>query len=577
MLVEFNLYGKNIIFDEDLKEYCKLKEYFASKQEDCIRENGHLMCDKDDVYRLYESTNSYLEDLAKELIKKLSKYNVYNITIDDFLYTNKGYENIIKGITAYDNVRNELLNKRDNLTESELANARKRAESQITGLDFSVISNSFMAHALYLQQEKSALKKQAQKAQEQYDRESKSIVNELNKATEDTLENLYNNTFIPNFKKSLEQCFSILFDTYLNELYSISIINKNCTKGIDYDRSNSMLKNIDVVDSKEKLLAEIIQICPYNLSVYYYAYISDLFTDDLIEIAKYFNISSKIVSDFIDRDMYVKCNNSLEVKKYCDSNEKLFELFAKLNNMNVLCFRKKYSDEVVNRILDHLKNFRLYMESQDKFNEDIEKSFGDDPIEEEIYPYLIKSDLIDSDGLKCLIIDCDHQELFKKITNIFCTEINTYEELVKIIKELIDQNLKLYFQYKAEKQEQNRIILEKKAEEERVALKKKAKNKELIKKATIVFATIVFAFVIFGICNIVNKNRIYTKAMNCVESNKDLDALKYFSKIESFSDTKERIEEIVDRNVFEKEKVSIYDAMDYLIYSKDNKELFEYP
>ena len=163
------------------------------------------MCDKDDVYRLYESTNSYLEDLAKELIKKLSKYNVYNITIDDFLYTNKGYENIIKGITAYDNVRNELLNKRDNLTESELANARKRAESQITGLDFSVISNSFMAHALYLQQEKSALKKQAQKAQEQYDRESKSIVNELNKATEDTLENLYNNTFIPNFKKSLEQ------------------------------------------------------------------------------------------------------------------------------------------------------------------------------------------------------------------------------------------------------------------------------------------------------------------------------------------------------------------------------------
>lgn len=63
--------------------------------------------------------------------------------------------------------------------------------------------------------------------------------------------------------------------------------------------------------------------------------------------------------------------------------------------------------------------------------------------------------------------------------------------------------------------------------------------------------------------------------MNCVESNKDLDALKYFSKIESFSDTKERIEEIVDRNVFEKEKVSIYDAMDYLIYSKDNKELYD--
>ena len=33
MLVEFNLYGKNIIFDEDLKEYCKLKEYlFQSKK-----------------------------------------------------------------------------------------------------------------------------------------------------------------------------------------------------------------------------------------------------------------------------------------------------------------------------------------------------------------------------------------------------------------------------------------------------------------------------------------------------------------------------------------------------------------
>ena len=449
MQVDFNLYGKNISFDEDLKEYYKLKEYFTSKYEDCIQENNYLMCDKDDVYQLYESTNAYLEDVVKELIKNLSKYNVYNKTIDDFLYTNKGYGNIISGTTTFIKARKELINKRDNLTNSELANARRRAESQITGLDFGVISNSFAAHALYLQQERSALKKQAQKAQEQYDRESNQIVNQMNQVADETLEDLYNNTFIPNFKKSLEQCFSILFNIYLNELYSIDVINRNCTKGIDYDRSNSMLKNMDVVDSIENLLAEIIQTCPYNLNIYYYAYINGLFTDDLIEIAKYFNIGTKIVANFINRNMYVKCNNSLEVKNYCESNEAIFGLFFKLTNIDILWFRKKYSEEVINKIVNHLNNVESFLNSQDQFNKEIEERFVDkNPTKEDIYPLLIKSNLIDNDGFNCLIKECNHQDLFEKITNIFETDINTYDELVNKIKELIDNDLNVFLQMK---------------------------------------------------------------------------------------------------------------------------------
>lgn len=259
----FKLYGKEIEFNDDLKRLYEIKCFFDNEYQD-IMINNNLFQNKENYPKLIGYIDDEINNLVQIIIGKLSKYDVYDKTVDDFLANNKGYNNIIEIISTYNSTLETVMDAANNINEKELEKAKLRAQSQIRGLDFGIVSNSIAAHVLYASQEKTELKKQTRKAIEQYNKESEIITNNINEVTNKKLDEIYQDTFLSEIRVAIKQCIDLLFMSYVEELANCNVLDLSCLKQMNFGRSSTLLKNVDIVENKEKLIYEVIQICPFN-------------------------------------------------------------------------------------------------------------------------------------------------------------------------------------------------------------------------------------------------------------------------------------------------------------------------
>ena len=109
-----------------------------------------------------------MEEQVGKFIAKLCDNDVFTRTISDYLKNNKGHQ-------LYSDVNKAALEKMKSLLMQELdawqvgyENAVNKAESHVTGMGFSILSGSFVNHAIYAAMEASTLNKQGREAEAQY-------------------------------------------------------------------------------------------------------------------------------------------------------------------------------------------------------------------------------------------------------------------------------------------------------------------------------------------------------------------------------------------------------------------------
>lgn len=236
----------------------------------------------------FEYFKTPLSKTGEKVIAKLAKKNIFDVTLNDVVYNNKGYiqlHNVCKD--TMQGMCNILMNAMQTWLDG-YNNAYSSAASNITGSGVSIWTNSLSSALIYSALEASTLKKQADKADMQYRAAMQSLNTNVNDTQEKQKVELLVNKYYPGAAEALALFVSEMMEYYVTKLEQHGIFDYSKVKRYDLQRSSDLLKNISLVPDKAGLLKEAFLCCPYNPDIYNAVLDNGLADVPTFETAKYF-------------------------------------------------------------------------------------------------------------------------------------------------------------------------------------------------------------------------------------------------------------------------------------------------
>lgn len=293
---------------EELKEFISYLHYFENIHNELMPLLTSQMkkkefsggADEDFVY-----FKTPLSKAGEKVIAKLAEKNIFDVTLNDVVYSNKGYiklYNVCKD--TMQGMVNILMNAMQNWLDG-YNNVYSSATSNITGSGVSIWTNSLSSALIYSALEASTIKKQTDKADIQYRAAMSSLNTNINDTQKKQETELLVNKYYPGVAESLGLYVSEMMEYYVSKLEQHGIFEYSRVKGYDLQRSSDLLKNITLVSDKAGLLKEAFTCCPYNPDIYNAAMENGLADIQTFETAKYF-MQDDVLVDVIEK--YAKDN-----------------------------------------------------------------------------------------------------------------------------------------------------------------------------------------------------------------------------------------------------------------------------
>ncbi len=232
-------------------------------------------------------------------IAKLMEVGVYDRTVTDYLSGNKGFELIANVNNAAFLKMKELLIQELDEYKAGVEDALYKRDSSITGMGFSIWSGSFVNHAIYAAMEASTLNKQEAAANREYQREIDALHNSITSRHDGAKKTYIDTVYIPNMEAAIAVFSFELLDTYISDLIINGKLDKSVLNYINIDRSNDLLKNLDLSPNKEVILHKAFEACPYNLQVYGQALNCGLMDYATYQTAQYFRQGKNILFSLV--------------------------------------------------------------------------------------------------------------------------------------------------------------------------------------------------------------------------------------------------------------------------------------
>ena len=215
-----------------------------------------------------EQIRPEIDKQVGRFIAKLMEAGVYDRTVTDYLNGNKGFELISKvNQTALSQMKELFIQELDEY-KAGVEDALYKRDSSITGMGFSIWSSSFVNHAIYAAMEASTLNKQEAAANKEYQREIDSLHRSITSKHDGAKKTYIDNTYIPSMESAIAVFAFELLDTYISDMIKNGKLDNSILNYINIDRSNDLLKNLDLSPNKEAILHKAFEACPYNLQVY---------------------------------------------------------------------------------------------------------------------------------------------------------------------------------------------------------------------------------------------------------------------------------------------------------------------
>lgn len=215
-----------------------------------------------------EQIRPEIDKQVGRFIAKLMDAGVYDRTVTDYLNGNKGFELISKvNQTALSKMKELFIQELDEY-KAGVEDALYKRDSSITGMGFSIWSSSFVNHAIYAAMEASTLNKQEAAANKEYQREIDALHRSITSKHDGAKKTYIDGTYIPNMEAAIAVFAFELLDTYISDMIKNGKLDKSILSYINIDRSNDLLKNLDLSPNKEAILHKAFEACPYNLQVY---------------------------------------------------------------------------------------------------------------------------------------------------------------------------------------------------------------------------------------------------------------------------------------------------------------------
>lgn len=430
---------------------------------------------------------SEINDQVSNFIRKLLENDIYDRTTSDYLNNSKGYGLFLdtkkKALRQIISIRKEKLD----TYRAGVEGAIYRKESSVTGLDFGIISSSFVNHMIYAYMDASKQTKQEQEALQTYNRE----IAELDKqaAEFDRQENSY---IFDNVIPAMNTVFTYfayeLLDKYVSDLIRAGKFDKAALGFINLERSNELLKNLELSSNRTAIIESAFEACPFNLAVYMQAMKYDLLDYESFQAAKLLKQGEAILSFLRDglRDpkdhnkMYFNLQSIKLLSLYTDSTMR--EVTADIANFVV----KAYSDTFA--LLTNKKTLQFIINKADE--SDIIKSNRISKEQAQLYVNSIASaNLWDK-----LVNVCGHSNLLNRVVVLLPKEVslNSKEEIDAYLKD------KLYEAFESTRQQLASRIIEKKVQED-AARQKAEELKQKKRIMTTVICSVVALLIIIAV------------------------------------------------------------------------------
>lgn len=254
---------------KDIPQYSRLSRKL---HDDCNKFIASISLDT-----LADEPASCVADLMKRLeqyvtdmiLAKLIGLGIYDATLEDFTQNNPAYAAMLQATQDHLDVSQNTITSVYDEAAQQKRSALDSAKSSITGPKHGMISNDPFVLGFYEARAERETGEQLSRAKMIYesavsaiDYNAKQTVNKI--INENALKNLF-----PAIVNSIILFFSDLLQKYTILLSSHGHFDLSCLEDIDVRKSNNILKNLEITDSKRNTIFCALKACPFNVNIFY--------------------------------------------------------------------------------------------------------------------------------------------------------------------------------------------------------------------------------------------------------------------------------------------------------------------
>ena len=248
--------------------------------------------------------------------------------------------------------------------------AYRSAASNITGSGVRIFTNSFTSFMVHSAVEKSVLKSQAKKADQEYEeaikRISTSSMDRFEKANADAIFN----QFLPKLPDIFTKFHDELLSNYLLELSKHNQFNSDVLENYSEKKSSTMLDNIKYAEDKHSLLQQAFAECPFNLDIYEKMLQLGYFDfDTFIDAKKIFRKSE--MDNLLEEKIKSNLNDIENIKSYA-------KVLSRYKNKDELSILSPFYKKIITKIRCNYQDIRLMCENHQNIKKWIKKNISAD-------------------------------------------------------------------------------------------------------------------------------------------------------------------------------------------------------
>ena len=368
-----------------------------------------------------EDLRAQIEKQVGRFIAKLCDQGIFTRTVNDYLNGNKGYEYFSKvNKAALEKVKSFLMQRLDSLQEG-YEDAVQRAESHVTGMGFSIWSSSFVNHAIYAAMEASTINKQEKEASARYQKEVSELCSKLESEYDRATSQYINNEYIPNMEAALTVLVYELLDKYVNDLIANDKFDRRTLGFVDISRSNDLLKNLTLSNSKQAILENAFVACPYNIAVYMHAMKLEMLDEDTFETANVFKQGSKIIS-FLKESL-----GTADYPNFVEPNYYSASLLARYTNKSTNDVLYQHTSSYANAVIREYGEIVKALDNSNQCREYLRKLNDDEILSGEGSSKRLAKSLVFSiapnDNWNILVKQCGHADLLERLLAIMPADL----------------------------------------------------------------------------------------------------------------------------------------------------------
>lgn len=370
--VKFRFGEQSIELEDEIADYFK---YYYEFKIDAIKtiniiKNEIKKINIENWKDLFENIRTFIDyttnEKAQYLVQELSKYNIFKKNIDDYKRYNNAYRTISEFIEYANNLDKEVANRITYDSQKALA----KAQSQITGNPYGIITSSYSSMAAYQISDIFERSSQRKAAQKEYEREIDfSTKRELKNYNKGCYTLLVERT-MPKLIQDIDNYYLKLFKEYIKNLQNINIVPRievgidrssefrgflyTAKRGgiyFDKQKATELFEDFEVKTNKENLILEAIKLYPIsvieNNEVLFYMLKSDMH-DETIRLIN-FTKANEYVFSVLDNQIIEKYD-IYKFKEIIKNNSDNIKYMSEVSNKTESEIIKEYCQLIYNRI-----------------------------------------------------------------------------------------------------------------------------------------------------------------------------------------------------------------------------------